>query len=126
SISTAESPSQETTLSRELWPATIENARRGRRSVAPRGRSTAWLARPSSGGAVTLIFHAVPCRPTTPGRRAPGTTRNSSLFEAFIPPVYVRSFPPVEVARACAGNPLEDRLLDGILVLDGVMLRLRL
>ena len=84
-------------------------ARASRRAGRPPPR----LARPSSGGGGTLIFHAAPCRPTTPAARAPGTTRNSSLRRGGHRSSLGGVLPLIRPSRNRAilpRDPLEDRL----------------
>src|SRR4051794_19451516 len=97
-------------------------------TVSARSFSTASLARPPSGGAVTRTFHEVPYRPTSPGRAAPGTTRSSILAEVPTLPVYARGrvlflLAPVEICRTCGRDAAEDG--SRALVLGGLLLPLR-
>src|SRR5947199_70334 len=72
STSAGPSPVSRTILSRPEWPETSSSVSRGIASASASSRRTASFARPCSGAAVTLTFHASPWRPTLCARPAPG------------------------------------------------------
>src|SRR5262245_19222963 len=76
SASSAARPRSSTTLSRTPCPETSVSPVTGTESRLDRSRRTAAFARPRSGGAATLTFHASPYRPTISVRAAPGETRS--------------------------------------------------
>src|SRR5690606_34196853 len=79
-------PSISTILLVEPWPAATRTFRRGTPNRSARYASSASFARPSCGGAATLIFRRSPSHPTISSRDARGTTLTASfdLFSASL------------------------------------------
>src|SRR5487761_1447166 len=73
-------------LSRAPCPETMVTALRGKASVSAMSRTTASLARPCSGRAVTRTFHASPWRPMISARPLPGLTRSRRRVVAAVMP----------------------------------------
>src|SRR5215203_5268971 len=74
STSVKSSASISTILERPRCPATTRTDPADTSSAAASSSTSAWFARPRSGGAATLAFQPSPCRPTSPVRAAPGET----------------------------------------------------
>src|SRR5262249_12073742 len=74
STSRGSRPCSSTILSRAVCPETTDTAARGTRRRSASSRTTASLARPRSGAALTRTFHASPWRPASSVRAAPGET----------------------------------------------------
>src|ERR1700690_915180 len=81
-ICSAVRPATRITLFRLLWPAAIVTEERGTFKSSAKNSMQAWLALPSTGGAVRATFNAPPTSPVTPFFFARGCTLTAKVTPA--------------------------------------------